>query len=72
MFTLRSGRQARDDSHQRWTVDTAEDMALVRQVYERLGGGDEFGWQEVLDLLNREPGLMALNRAVQQKSLREG
>ena len=72
MFTLLSLRQARDDSHQRWTVDTAEDMAFVRQVYERLGGGDEFGWQEVLDLLEREPGLMALNRAVQQKSLREG
>jgi spore coat polysaccharide biosynthesis protein SpsF len=72
LFALLSVRQARDDSHQRWTVDTAEDLAFVRHIYERLGSGDEFGWQEVLDLLGREPELLALNRDVAQKALHEG
>jgi len=72
LFTLLSVRQAGDDSQQRWTVDTAEDLAFVRQIYERLGSSGEFHWQEVLDLLDREPGLMALNRDVQQKALHEG
>lgn len=72
LFTLLSVRQVRDDSQQRWTVDTAEDLAFVRQIYERLGGGDEFHWQDVLDLLNREPRLMALNHDVRQKGLHEG
>ena len=71
LFTLLSVRQARDDSQQRWTVDTPEDLAFVRQIYERLGGG-EFHWQDVLDLLECEPGLLALNRDVQQKTLHEG
>ncbi|HSJ53652.1 MAG TPA: glycosyltransferase family protein [Anaerolineae bacterium] len=72
MFTLLSVRQARDDSQQRWTVDTAEDLAFVRQIYERLGSGGEFDWRDVLDLLDREPGLMGLNRDVRQKGLHEG
>jgi len=72
LFTLLSVRQARDDSRQRWTVDTAGDLAFMRQVYERLGSGDDVHWQDVLDLLEREPELMALNRDVQQKALDEG
>lgn len=72
LFSLVSVTQARDDSEQRWTVDTADDLAFVRQIYERLGGGDEVYWQDVLDLLEREPGLRALNRDVRQKALREG
>jgi len=72
LFTLLSVRQARDDSRQRWTVDTAGDLAFVREIYARLGGGDEVHWRDVLDLLEREPEIMALNRDVQQKALDEG
>jgi spore coat polysaccharide biosynthesis protein SpsF len=71
-FTLLSIRQVRDDSQHRWTVDTPEDLAFVRQVYERLGSSGEFRWLDVLDLLDREPELLAINRGVQQKALREG
>lgn len=71
-FALLSVRQEHDDSGQRWTVDTPEDLAFVRRIYERLGGGDEFHWQDVLALLEREPELVALNRGVQQKALHEG
>lgn len=58
-------------SFYRWTVDTAEDLALVRAVYEKMGGDDHFSWRDVLDLFEREPGLAELNRHIRQKSLEE-
>jgi spore coat polysaccharide biosynthesis protein SpsF len=58
-------------SFYRWTVDTAEDLALVRAVYEKMGGDDHFSWKDVLDLFEREPGLAELNRHIRQKSLEE-
>jgi len=59
-------------SRYRWTVDTAEDLALVREIYRRFGDEDTFGWTAVLDLLERNPGLAELNRGIQQKALHEG
>jgi spore coat polysaccharide biosynthesis protein SpsF len=58
-----------DYSHLRWTVDTAEDLEFVRAVYERLGRDDGFSWIDVLQLLDREPALVAINRHVQEKTL---
>ncbi len=64
--------EAEDDyGHLRWTVDTPEDLAFVRQVYRRFGGRADFGWREVLDLLAREPDLIAINAHVRQKGYRE-
>jgi spore coat polysaccharide biosynthesis protein SpsF (cytidylyltransferase family) len=59
-------------SHLRWTVDTADDLRLARAIYRRLGPDDRFGWRDVLELIQREPRLAALNRAVRQKELVEG
>jgi spore coat polysaccharide biosynthesis protein SpsF len=61
-----------DYSNYRWTVDTAEDLALVRAVYDRLGNNDGFSWRDVLSLLEQEPDLVDLNRDVMQKALQEG
>lgn len=58
-------------SFYRWTVDTAEDLALVRAIYEKMGGNDNFTWRNALDLFEREPGLAELNRHIRQKSLEE-
>jgi spore coat polysaccharide biosynthesis protein SpsF len=55
-----------DLSHLRWTVDTPEDLAFVRQIYEHFGH-DQFSWHEVLALLDRHPEWRAINRDVQQK-----
>ncbi len=52
----------------RWTVDTAQDLDLVRQVYDRLGGGDDFQWTDVLALFQREPELALLNAEVAHKT----
>jgi len=51
----------------RWTVDTPEDLELLRQIYARFDRRDDFSWLEVLALFEREPELARLNAAVQHK-----
>lgn len=72
LFRLHSVEGERDFSANRWTVDTPEDLQFVRKIYKRLGPGDSFGWLEVLDLLEREPALRAINESITQKALHEG
>jgi spore coat polysaccharide biosynthesis protein SpsF len=55
----------------RWTVDQAEDLAFVREVYTRFGGRDDFGWREVVALVRREPELARINLDVTHKSHRD-
>lgn len=52
----------------RWTVDTPEDLALLREIFKRLGGRDDFGWEDVLALVEREPELQSLNAGVRHKT----
>jgi spore coat polysaccharide biosynthesis protein SpsF len=56
-------------SSHRWTVDTAEDLQLVREVMSRLvpTHGDAFGLEEILALVEREPWIAEINRHVEQK-----
>ncbi len=53
----------------RWTVDTPEDLEFMRQVYARFEGHDEFTWEQLLELVEREPQLSAINAAVHHKTL---
>jgi spore coat polysaccharide biosynthesis protein SpsF len=68
-FKLLSVTDDADHSAHRWTVDTPEDMELVRAIYRRLKDNPTFSWRDVLNLLDREPDLMDLNRSVLQKTL---
>ncbi len=52
----------------RWTVDTPQDLELMRQIYARFGNREDFGWTELLSLFEREPDLALINASVQQKS----
>ena len=61
-----------DYSSHRWTVDTPEDLAFIRAVYARLKDKPMFLWRDVLDVLDREPELIEINRFVVQKALHEG
>ena len=61
-----------DYSDQRWTLDTPQDLAFIRAVYERLGNDDSFTWHDAMVVLQREPELVELNRGVMQKALHEG
>ncbi|MGB7571727.1 MAG: glycosyltransferase family protein [Methanothrix sp.] len=58
-------------SNYRWTVDTREDLTLVRAVYEKIDRDDYFSWRDVLELFRKEPNLAELNRHIRQKSLEE-
>jgi spore coat polysaccharide biosynthesis protein SpsF len=71
-FKLLSVTGDADHSGHRWTVDTPEDLEFVRAIYARLKDNANFLWRDVLDLLDREPGLMELNGSVLQKALHEG
>jgi spore coat polysaccharide biosynthesis protein SpsF len=57
-----------DYGSKRWTVDTAEDLALMQRVYARFEGRDDFSWQDVLALFEREPELANINSNVVHKS----
>jgi spore coat polysaccharide biosynthesis protein SpsF len=68
-FRILSVAGEADYSSHRWTVDTAEDLALIRAIYEQLGGGSTFS--EILDLVERHRDLAEMNSSIVQKALHE-
>ena len=52
----------------RWTVDTPEDLELVRQVFTRLQDKNHFTWLDVLAVFEREPELAQINGQIQHKT----
>jgi spore coat polysaccharide biosynthesis protein SpsF len=71
-FKLLSVTSEGDYSGHRWTVDTPEDLELVRAIYARVTDKTTFRSPEVFELLDREPELMDLNRSIAQKALPQG
>jgi spore coat polysaccharide biosynthesis protein SpsF len=67
-FDVRILEHDPDYGRMRWTVDTPEDLDLLREVVARLGGRMDVSWLEVLDLFAREPQLAQINASVQHKS----
>jgi len=56
----------------RLTVDTKEDLELVREIYERLYKPKNiFYTEKIIDLFNKYPYLTKINNYVRQKNLRE-
>lgn len=52
----------------RLTVDTEEDLRLIRKIYSRLYQvGGVIKLNDVIDLLNNNPGIVAINRSIIQK-----
>jgi spore coat polysaccharide biosynthesis protein SpsF len=52
----------------RWTVDVPQDLEVVRRIYAAFGGRDDFGWRDVLGLMERDPALAAINAGVAHKT----
>ncbi len=71
-YRLRSVRSERPETGEdRLTVDTPEDLALVRAIFEALYPADRaFGLDAILALLDARPDLRALNRHIEQKPVR--
>jgi spore coat polysaccharide biosynthesis protein SpsF len=71
-FTIASATGRADYSHYRWTLDTPEDLELIRAIYSRFDNRDDFSWQDILALMERKPELVALNSHVIQKTVLAG
>lgn len=57
-------------SDYRWTLDTVEDLDLIRKVYNDLyEGNHDFYLEEIVDLIKRKPLLKRINAHVEQKKL---
>jgi len=74
MFRLKfieaSGKLRRPDL--RLTVDTEEDLKLIREIFKQLyRDGQIFYTEDVIDLLDKCPELIAINAHIRQKELGE-
>ena len=69
-FKMASVLNRLDHSHLRWTVDTAEDMELVRTVYRYFNesGQARFGYSDVMKALSMNWHWCNINRTVNQKA----
>ena len=70
-FQILHVRNEIDYGSLRWTVDAADDLVFVREVYHRFQGRDDFTWQEVLELVEKEPALQQINAHITHKSHRD-
>ena len=60
--------QYKDDlGHYRWTVDTPEDLELLRAICGHFQD-DHFSWHQILRLFDQQPDLAAINAQVIHKS----
>ena len=71
IFRIYSVKGDRDLSHLRWTLDTPEDLKLLRAIYFHFENRDDFGWREVLELVNCHPELAEINAQIVQKPITE-
>jgi spore coat polysaccharide biosynthesis protein SpsF len=68
LFALYSVRRPVDAHDLRWTVDTADDLAMVRRLYAELGLAEApRPLEEVIAYVRDHPELAAMNAHVEQK-----
>jgi spore coat polysaccharide biosynthesis protein SpsF len=68
LFSLHSVRRPFDAADLRWTVDTADDLTLVRRLYDELGLADrELSVATIIAHVREHPELAAINGHVVQK-----
>lgn len=68
LFRSASFYGSRDYSEFRWTLDTEDDLRLIRAIYGRFDNCDDFDWRQVIAVMEREPELELLNAHVVQKT----
>ena len=69
-FKIVVAHYSQDFGQLRWTVDTAEDLALVRLVVKHMeaqGKKQDFTWLDVLNLFEEYPELTTLNANIEAK-----
>jgi glutamate-1-semialdehyde aminotransferase/spore coat polysaccharide biosynthesis protein SpsF (cytidylyltransferase family)/predicted dehydrogenase len=50
--------------HFRWTVDEVADLEFIRAVYKAFQGKESFGMKDVLELIDKTPGLEKMNSEI--------
>jgi len=60
-----------DYGQMRWTLDTEEDLVMLRKVAEHFDGKDDFSWLDVLELIEKKPEIQKINMGVRHKDYRE-
>lgn len=55
----------------RWTVDTPEDLAFIREMFARLEGKPNFTWYDVLEIVQKNPELAEINAGIRHKTMTE-
>lgn len=68
LFRIEHVTHSPDLSHLRWTIDTREDLQLVRLVVEHFGD-DQFSWGDILSALEHNPTWLEINRGVKQRTV---
>jgi spore coat polysaccharide biosynthesis protein SpsF len=70
LFVLKNFAGERDYSFHRWTLDTDEDYRLIKEIYNSLyKEGKIFLWKDILKLFELKPGLLDINKHIEQKKL---
>jgi spore coat polysaccharide biosynthesis protein SpsF len=57
-----------DYGRYRWTVDTPEDLQLLREIVDFFPGQDDFSWLDVLAVVQAHPELSEINAGIQHKT----
>jgi spore coat polysaccharide biosynthesis protein SpsF len=70
-FQIQLINHEQDYGGMRWTVDTAADLALARQIVAHFQGKDDFSWLDVLELMEQHPELQEINAHVEHKHVHD-
>jgi spore coat polysaccharide biosynthesis protein SpsF len=69
LFVIADVVQEQDDSELRWTVDTPEDLELVRRIYATAGLPQRWrSYPELVQLVRAVPELVTFNAHIAQKT----
>lgn len=69
LFRVCSVTGDEDYTRHRWTLDTPEDLQLIRAIYSHFADPDYFGWREIITLMEENPELAEINSHVIQKAV---
>jgi spore coat polysaccharide biosynthesis protein SpsF len=68
LFVRRSVRDAEDNSDLRWTVDTVDDLQMIRRIYEQAGLAERtVSYPDLVRWVRERPEIVNLNAHVAQK-----
>jgi spore coat polysaccharide biosynthesis protein SpsF len=72
IFTIKNFFNEKDYSFHRWTVDTIDDLELIKEIYNSLYDENNiFLTKDILRLFDIRPELIKINQTVKQKNLGE-